>query len=331
MVAVASHDERVSATPQVRAALSAPIEILFALYFLGKLGERHPDAPILLKDADPELAARARAFWVDAPGDFTELLVFAYRTGTLFEEDAGPFLATLEAAAASHFEMPDFPGEDPDDEATIHRHILELRSDGGLRQRYVALLREIWAVVEPVGRRNLSEGRRAVVELENRLANLPWREAVPDWAIAWCTMSEPYLDPAVEAGELFVVPMFISPQGKLIFSMPGMTVLAYVPKEKPGDNRTPRELAEGIAARHKVVADPTRLQLLGSLVRRGATVSELAALYDLAQPTVSVHMKQLREAGLVTSDREGAQVIYRTDYERLRELLGDAAKDLAPR
>jgi ArsR family transcriptional regulator len=124
--------------------------------------------------------------------------------------------------------------------------------------------------------------------------------------------------------------MFLNERGKFMLNMPGLSILSYVPRAKPDEFRTPRELAESIATRHKVVSDPTRLQLLGTLIRRGATVGELASLYDLAQPTVSVHMKQLRESGLVWSERDGAQVVYRTDYSRLRELLGQAAKDLAP-
>jgi ArsR family transcriptional regulator len=324
MVAVASHDEQVTTAARVRAHLSAPIEILFALYFLGKLGHRHPDARLLLRDADPELADRAMAFWSDAPGDFTEIVVFAHVSGTLFEATALPFLEKLEQTAASSFEIPDLPGEEPEDAAAIRRHILELRNDAQLRRRYVDLLRKAWDVLGSAGKENEATGRRHVDELSARLAAMAWRDAVPEWSIAWCTVSEPLLDPAAEHGELHVVPMFINDRGKFILSMPGMTVLSYVPGEKPPDYKISRHTAESIAGRHKIASDPTRLQILGSLIKRSATVSELADMYDLSQPTVSVHMKQLREAGLVTAERRGAQVMYRTDPVKLRELLGDA-------
>ena len=330
MVAVASHDELVTASTRVRAALAAPVEILFALYFVGKFGERHPDARFVLEEKDPALAARAREFWTDASGDFTELIVFAYESATLFRETAKPFLAALESTAASNFPIPDFPGEDPRDAATIRHHILELRADADRRHDYVELMHRVWEVLEPDARANLPEGRRAISELNERLDRMPWRDAVPDWAIAWCTQSEPLLDPAADAGELAITPMYINQRGKFILGMPGMTVLSYVPREKQGDNRTSREVAEAIAARHKLVADPTRLQLLGTLVRRKATVGELADLYGLSQPTVSVHMKQLRESGLVATERDGAQVLYRTDATKLRELLGDDSHNLTP-
>lgn len=324
MVAASSHDEQVSTLPRVRVQLSAPIEILFALYFLGKLGQRHPDARFFLEEQAPELARRARDFWPDAPGDFTESVVFAWASGTLFGDDSTEFLDRLEATAAADFQVPDFPGEDAEDAATIRRHILELRVDSHRRQNYVALLREVWAVLQPEGERKLMAGQRAATELTSRLASMPWREAIPDWAICWCTISEPLLDPAAERGELVVVPMYITDRGKFIFALPDVTLLGFVPGERPPDFKIARDTAEAIAARHKVVSDPTRLQLLGSLVKRGATVGELADMYELSQPTVSVHMKQLREAGLVRSVRDGAQVMYRTDAARLREILGDA-------
>jgi ArsR family transcriptional regulator len=330
MVAVAADDELIAPT-RVRAALSAPIELLFAFYYVGKFGDRHPDGRFLLQELDPDLARRARDFWPDAAGDFTELIPLAHFSGTLFDESAAPLVAALDATAARSFDIPGFPGEDPDDEAIIRRHILELRGDPARRAAYVELVRDAWRILEPESRTRLAAGRRAVAELNKRLASMSWRSAIPEWATAWCTTSEPLLDPAADAGQLTIVPMYLNERGKFMLNMPGLSVLSYVPRATPDEFRTPRELAESIATRHKVVSDPTRLQLLGTLIRRGATVGELASLYDLAQPTVSVHMKQLRESGLVWSERDGAQVVYRTDYSRLRELLGQAAKDLAPR
>ncbi len=324
MVAAATHDEQVTTAAKVRVQLSAPTEILFTLYYLGKLRERHPDAKEMLRERAPELAEEARAFWSDAPGDFTELVVFAYESGTLLGPDAEPFLARLEETAASPFVIPDFPGEVPDDALTIRRHILELRNDAGMRSRYVTLIRNVWEVLRPDSEQNLAAGLRAVEEVSRRLEQMPWREAVPEWSIAWCTVSEPLLDPAAERGELVVVPMFINEHGKFILSMPGITVLSYVPGERAPDFKIARHTAEAIAARHKVASDPTRLQLLGSLLKRANTVSELAEMYELSQPTVSVHMKQLREAGLVNAERSGAQVLYRAHPLRVRELLGEA-------
>ena len=65
-----------------------------------------------------------------------------------------------------------------------------------------------------------------------------------------------------------------------------------------------RARTESVARRLKAVADPTRLALLHSLATAPSTVGELAILFRLAQPTVSMHVKVLRQSGLVRSERQ---------------------------
>lgn len=52
------------------------------------------------------------------------------------------------------------------------------------------------------------------------------------------------------------------------------------------------------------LADPTRRAMLARLAQGDATVSELAAPFDMAQPSISKHLRVLEDAGLVTSDRD---------------------------
>jgi DNA-binding transcriptional ArsR family regulator len=52
------------------------------------------------------------------------------------------------------------------------------------------------------------------------------------------------------------------------------------------------------------LADPTRRAMLARLSRGDLTVSELAAPFDVAQPTISKHLRVLEEAGLVTTGRD---------------------------
>ena len=53
------------------------------------------------------------------------------------------------------------------------------------------------------------------------------------------------------------------------------------------------------------LADPTRRAILARLARGEATVTELAAPFDMSQPAVSHHLKVLEQAGLITRRREG--------------------------
>lgn len=61
----------------------------------------------------------------------------------------------------------------------------------------------------------------------------------------------------------------------------------------------------------KSLSDPNRVKIVKMLQERSLCVCELRAALELAQPTVSKHLKQLEEAGLVTFEKEGLWVNYR--------------------
>ena len=69
------------------------------------------------------------------------------------------------------------------------------------------------------------------------------------------------------------------------------------------------------------LADPTRLLLLYALADQPRNVSELTRELEVPQPTVSRHLKVLREAGLVIATRQGASVQYELCDHRVIEAL----------
>ncbi|GAB4515379.1 MAG: hypothetical protein OHK0046_18810 [Anaerolineae bacterium] len=78
------------------------------------------------------------------------------------------------------------------------------------------------------------------------------------------------------------------------------------------------------------VGDTKRLMILYALDEKPRYVTELAALLDVPQPTVSRHLAILLERGLVDKTRVGAAVVYRLVDERIivimnqmREILAD--------
>jgi ArsR family transcriptional regulator len=83
-----------------------------------------------------------------------------------------------------------------------------------------------------------------------------------------------------------------------------------------------REQAQQIARIAKALGDPVRLQLVDVLRRHAGKVCvcELVPLFDLSQPTVSHHLKVLREAGLVGSERRGLWAYYFVIPDALKEL-----------
>jgi ArsR family transcriptional regulator len=81
--------------------------------------------------------------------------------------------------------------------------------------------------------------------------------------------------------------------------------------------------ADGLAGSLKALADPVRLRLLSLIAAHEggeACVCDIADAFDLAQPTISHHLKVLRTAGLVTSERRGTWVFYRVDPSALQRL-----------
>jgi ArsR family transcriptional regulator, arsenate/arsenite/antimonite-responsive transcriptional repressor len=83
-----------------------------------------------------------------------------------------------------------------------------------------------------------------------------------------------------------------------------------------------REQAERMASIAKALADPVRLQLVDVLRKHAGRVCvcELVPLFDLSQPTVSHHLKVLRSAGLVDSERRGLWAYYYVIPDALEEL-----------
>jgi len=83
-----------------------------------------------------------------------------------------------------------------------------------------------------------------------------------------------------------------------------------------------RHDAERMAAIAKALGDPIRLQLIDVLRKNAGKVCvcELVPLFDLSQPTVSHHLKVLRDARIVDSERRGLWAYYYVLPDSLKEL-----------
>lgn len=80
--------------------------------------------------------------------------------------------------------------------------------------------------------------------------------------------------------------------------------------------------AEQLVEIMKALGDPVRLQIVDVLKRRGkpVCVCDLQPLFDVTQPTLSHHLKRLREAGLVSVERRQQWAFYRLVPERMEVL-----------
>ena len=102
-----------------------------------------------------------------------------------------------------------------------------------------------------------------------------------------------------------------------------MKALPLLPVLCCGPDTEPLDFVEAaaLAARFKALADPTRVAIVNRLAGADEVcVCDFVAALDLAQPTVSHHLKVLRDAGLVESSRRGTWAFYRLVPEAVAEL-----------
>lgn len=86
------------------------------------------------------------------------------------------------------------------------------------------------------------------------------------------------------------------------------------------------ESADNVAQMGKVLGVEARVRILQLLKERVLCVGALAARLDITQGAVSQHLRILRDAGLVTSEKRGNFVHYAIDpvaFDRWREVLGN--------
>jgi len=80
----------------------------------------------------------------------------------------------------------------------------------------------------------------------------------------------------------------------------------------------------------KAIADETRQKIMGICCCELLSVNDIVAKINVAQPTVSHHLKILKTAGLVRSERRGKQVLYTLNQERMAEGCCQVAVNFAP-
>lgn len=78
--------------------------------------------------------------------------------------------------------------------------------------------------------------------------------------------------------------------------------------------------AERLDLTFAALADPTRRAIVARLAKGEATVTELAAPFDMSQPAISKHLKVLERAGLVSRGRDAQRRPCRLEASALREV-----------
>ena len=80
----------------------------------------------------------------------------------------------------------------------------------------------------------------------------------------------------------------------------------------------------------KVLGDETRQKIMALCCCKQLSVSEIVAQMGVTQPTVSHHLKVLRDAGLVQVERRGKEIHYSLNQEKLAQGCCRVADEFAP-
>ncbi|MDE3085198.1 MAG: winged helix-turn-helix transcriptional regulator [Acidobacteriota bacterium] len=259
-------------------------------------------------------------------GGFTELFLLAHHAGVLFGTDGDGLAEAVEQAAGSltpDQAHPSLGSENDEDRRIVHRRLALLRRSTARRRRYGEVLAALWPAVrqdwEAHGRRRVDQ---AVEARRRSLARgASWQEVAggtsfPETASGFFDQLTRAVAALAPGSRLVVVPAYYT-HLVLFTDLPGMLVVGVRTDPTAADARA---RTEALAKSLRTVSDPTRLAILDALRAGPRTVGELASSFALAQPTVSNHVKLLRDAGLVADERRG----------RRRELVvrGDAVEDL---
>jgi ArsR family transcriptional regulator len=104
-------------------------------------------------------------------------------------------------------------------------------------------------------------------------------------------------------------------------ALPVLQPICCGPGVEPLDSRA----ATAIAGYFKALADPTRVAIVSRLAAGECCVCDLNASFELSQPTISHHLKVLKDAGLVRSTRRATWAYYTLVPEALDALRGALA------
>jgi len=315
------------------------------------LQSRHPVLAELHRGR-PELGPSFDSLWADGLRGAPELLLVAHHAGAL-ELTSYPLLRwSLDQAWSS---MPvDHPlaSEPPGDRDAIRARLGDLARSRARRRIYLELLGDIWSGIEQwwddSGRRDVSSAgasARRTLDMGGSWADVVVSSARAgeaarsrgrsaddvqgtggdrDTGVAAAVVVSVAARIARSADlPIVLVPSALSGAG-MCLDLPRAVLVGFDasgggPLDEPRPDLEPAALARRLRA----LADATRMTLLQHLCSGPSSVGELAAELGLAQPTVSGHIKLLRDAGIVTGTRRSGRVDLTIDRSELEDLVRD--------
>jgi DNA-binding transcriptional ArsR family regulator len=313
------------AQPESRPVVLGPslaLDLAWALHAVWKppLQAAQPVLGTLFGE-NPELARAVRELWSDELGCLTELQILAIWAEALEVTDFDALLPLLLAAIDTVPLDLALESETERDRELILGRLAALRGSARLRQHWGDVLAQVWAGLDEQWRTSsvpLIES--AVLEARGQLdRSREWLQLI----VTKCETFQDHLPQILErhrAGRpVLMVPCAFFGRA-LYLEMPSCILIGLGTSRV---NSVSRARTADVARRLRVLADPTRLAILDHLADGARSVGEIAYSFSLAQPTVSTHVKYLRQAGLVSAERHGTRVEVSLNRDAVQALAGE--------
>jgi ArsR family transcriptional regulator len=244
----------------------------------------------------------------------------AHHAGALGETSPTALWSALEAAVDTVPTDLGLESETPEARSIFLDRLTQLKKSPELVRRYLALLADVWELADPIwqsSRSTLEESGLSV------LRQIEKQGALNESNAGKCDVFRamlPDINARLASGSSLVVVPCLFFGNALYLEFPGLTLIGSGVEH---NDLGARARTEALARRLKTVADPTRLALLHYLATSPSTVGQLATSFGLAQPTVSLHVKSLRESGLVKSERLDGRLQLTAEPDALDELVDE--------
>lgn len=273
---------------------------------------------------------RASRLWQDGVPGCPELLLVADQADCLDHDDASRLLAWLTTGGGgrpvSGYELLTEPAAR---RAPIRDRLRRLRDEIETRRAYRDLVAEVWHLAAPVWQAHgRGQAAKACELWRSRLdAGTPIEDLVPPRHPLTFADSLGFEDIFDRRDEFSLAPLYFCLSGGQVVDL-----TAYVHVGIPASDLLPlRKVRDAafVADRLRVLAEPTRVHILIQLLSAPAGVMDLARVLRMSQPTVSGHLKVLRDAGLVQPRRAGGRTVLVGSRKRIERMLEDARATLA--
>ncbi len=277
------------------------------------------------------LGVKLNSFWDDGMKGVAEAEVLAYMADAIEVTDFATFKdRCLQALRSKTLDLDlALISESKEDATTIRTRLGKLRDSAELRELYFTLLSGVWAVVSPWWEtQGLQSIRSAMADVERKLANgTKWQEISTQRVIFEGIL--PGIVERFEGGKpVYLAPCAFFGEG-LYFEFSDCILVGFGTVSGSAASGA-KERVSGAIAPLRALADPTRLAIFEFLKAGTSTIKEVSASFSLSQPTVSVHVKRLREVGLVEATRQGAQQTISINWTEADKLSGALHEVLSP-